>query len=285
MSVSEPASRGAAEPTEPAGDPRHVADAIEAEAWRDMFAAMPAPLASATRARVVDAGGAVVFVAPGIPTPFFNRAIGLGAARPATEAELDAVLAAYEPGSPFFVHTPSSDPACADLEGWLRARGLAPFAARPTWAKCLRGPEPPPEIATSLVVREADPARASELAAVIAAAHGMPPPMLPWIVALVGRPSWHTYSVMDGDAIVGGGMVYVRGDRAWLGLGATAPTHRRRGGQRALMARRVADAAALGAVTLATETGDPVGDEPNPSLANMRWCGFRRVGGRLNWTR
>jgi len=30
------------------------------------------------------------------------------------------------------------------------------------------------------------------------------------------------------------------------------------------------------------ETGAPVAGEPNPSLANMMRCGFRRVSARLN---
>jgi hypothetical protein len=34
-----------------------------------------------------------------------------------------------------------------------------------------------------------------------------------------------------------------------------------------------------------TETGEPIGDEPNPSLRNMAWCGFVRVASRLNYAR
>ncbi len=48
-------------------DPRAIAlsDACEADAWRDLFAAMPAPMKAATGVRVVDTGGAMLLVAPG----------------------------------------------------------------------------------------------------------------------------------------------------------------------------------------------------------------------------
>lgn len=53
--------------------------------------------------------------------------------------------------------------------------------------------------------------------------------------------------------------------------------------QRAPMALRVREAIAAGCARIVTETGEPVSDEPNPSLANMQWCGFRRVASRLNY--
>ena len=41
--------------------------------------------------------------------------------------------------------------------------------------------------------------------------------------------------------------------------------------------------ALAGARHLVTETGEPMGDEPNPSLANMNRCGFVTVASRLNF--
>jgi hypothetical protein len=49
------------------------------------------------------------------------------------------------------------------------------------------------------------------------------------------------------------------------------------------MARRISDAIAAGCRHIVTETGEPVGDEPNPSLSNMMRCGFRKVASRLNF--
>jgi hypothetical protein len=49
------------------------------------------------------------------------------------------------------------------------------------------------------------------------------------------------------------------------------------------MAARIRPAIEAGCTAIVTETGEPVGDEPNPSLANMLRCGFVRVASRLNY--
>ena len=48
-------------------------------------------------------------------------------------------------------------------------------------------------------------------------------------------------------------------------------------------AARIGAAISAGCTSIVTETGEPVHDEPNPSLANMARCGFSRVASRLNW--
>lgn len=48
------------------------------------------------------------------------------------------------------------------------------------------------------------------------------------------------------------------------------------------MALRIRAAIAAGCTQITTETGEPVADEPNPSLVNMRYCGFKQVCSRLN---
>jgi hypothetical protein len=53
-------------------------------------------------------------------------------------------------------------------------------------------------------------------------------------------------------------------------------------GQGALFARRIQDAIGLSARHLFTETGEPAGSVPNPSLSNTRRCGFVKVVSRLN---
>jgi GNAT superfamily N-acetyltransferase len=117
----------------------------------------------------------------------------------------------------------------------------------------------------------------------IVAAFEMPPFMAEWLAALHGQPHWRIYAVTDGTQVVGGGCLYVSGELAWLGMGGVLASHRRRGGQGALMARRIADAIEAGALHIVTETGEPIADEPNPSLANMKRCGFVTVASRLNF--
>jgi len=83
--------------------------------------------------------------------------------------------------------------------------------------------------------------------------------------------------------MVGGGALHIDRDVGWLGIGATLADSRGRGGQGAVMARRIADAAATGCTTLTTETGILPG-RPNPSLANMLRSGFTLAYERANWS-
>lgn len=272
-------------------DDARLADVIEAEAWAALFAVMPPPMRAHAGARVERVRGAALLVAPGIPTPYFNRAIGLGLEGDVTEDDVAAIADAFaRAGSKasnihLAPYARSRSGGVDEVRGWLRARGYAPMSARPRWAKFLRGAEAPPAFACSLEVRKATPADAEPLAKALVAAHDMPPPMAAWTAAMVGAPHVTMFALTDAGAIVGGGLLYARGEHAWLGLGGTLASHRGRGGQKAIMAKRIAHAAELGATSIATETGEPVGDEPNPSFENMRKAGFRIVAARENWVR
>ncbi len=111
----------------------------------------------------------------------------------------------------------------------------------------------------------------------------MPAVMAPWLVQLRGRPGWQMYAVTDGREVVGGGCLFLSGELALLGMGCIAASHRRRGGQGALMARRIEAAIAAGARHIFTETGEPAAGESNSSLNNMHRCGFVKVVSRLNF--
>jgi GNAT superfamily N-acetyltransferase len=77
--------------------------------------------------------------------------------------------------------------------------------------------------------------------------------------------------------------VYVSGEYAWLGFGATLPAYRRHGAQNALLARRLAEAAARGARTAVTETGERVPDKPSSSYRNILRAGFHERYLRHNY--
>ena len=51
------------------------------------------------------------------------------------------------------------------------------------------------------------------------------------------------------------------------------------------MRQRIVDAVAAGAQHIATETGEPVSGEVNPSFSNMLKVGFQKAMSRENWTR
>jgi len=259
-----------------------LADAIEASAFADLYAAAPAALAQRLGLRVVREGGVTSLLAPGLPVSMFNRVIGFGDAPGDDATRLRSLVARYRDAglASAWMHL-NPVTAAAGAEALLAAAGLAP-AARRAWAKMLRGPEPL-AADTELQVRPATDDDAATVAACIASAFAMPPFMAEWLAALHGRRGWTLYAIADGGQPVGGACLYVEAGTGWLGMGSVLDSHRRRGGQLASMARRIADAAAAGCTAIVTETGEPVAGEPNPSLANMARAGFRQVASRLNF--
>jgi GNAT superfamily N-acetyltransferase len=269
--------------TQPDRDECQLVDGIEAAAFRDMCRAAPAEFVDATGLRCLETGGATLIVAPGVPTPMFNRAIGLGVNRAADDGDIDAVCAAFRDAgsSQFWVHvSPVAEPA--NLAARLGDRGFR-LARRRAWAKMLYDGDAPADAPCSLTIREVGPAQADALGAAIARAFDMPASFANWFRALIGRAGWSAVAGFDGATLACGGFVYRQADFAWLGAAGTLPEFRRRGGQRAVMTRRLRLAIEDGARVVATETGEPVGDEHNPSLGNMRRCGFRSVCSRLNY--
>lgn len=260
-----------------------IADDAEAAAFTDLYAAAPPALRERLGLRVERIADATLLLAPGLPDTMFNRAMGLGLRGEANASQVEAIAAAYRgAGCPrWWLHwNPQSSPA-----GFARELASMGFTqpARRSWAKVLRGTEAAPRIATDLRIAPAARAQAGDVVRAIATAFEMPPFMSDWLGALYERPNWWLYAVTDGADVAGGGFLYRSGGFAWLGMGAVLPPYRRRGGQGALMARRIADAIGAGVRHIVTETGEPIADEPNPSLANMKRCGFVTVASRLNF--
>src|SRR4051794_7534890 len=230
----------------------------EAAAYEDMYACAP-PELGATARRVA---GALIIECPSLPVVTFNRALGIEAP-PSDEVLGLARTIQLAPGL-------ETDAVRARLREDVR------------WAKVIRDASPPEAVATDLDVREVDAADGEALGRVISAGFGMPPVAGAWLARLVGRDGWRMYGAYAGDDLVGGGVLHVEDDVGWLGIGATLPEHRGRGGQQAVMARRIADAAAAGCTTLTSETGILPG-HPNPSLRNMYRSGFELAYERTNW--
>ncbi len=132
-------------------------------------------------------------------------------------------------------------------------------------------------------MRAAKPQDAASIAQVVCAAFGMPAVLEPWFAALVGRPGW-TFVVAEADGrIAATGAVFIEGSTAWLGVGATLADYRNRGAQSALLAARIELAAGAGCTVIATETGESIAGEVNPSLNNIRRAGFVQVCSRQNY--
>ncbi|MEA2169983.1 MAG: hypothetical protein QOF76_3283, partial [Solirubrobacteraceae bacterium] len=168
----------------------------------------------------------------------------------------------------------------AGLEEPLRAAGYAPGYA---WMRFVRAADASASAPTDLRIEAVGPDRAEDWAAPVAAGFNMPPPMVPWLAALAGRPGWTCLAAYDGDVSVAGAAVFVAGEQAYVGFGATLPAARGRGAQSALLARRVAIAADQGARELITETGAREPEKVAASYRNILRAGFAEAEVRPNW--
>jgi GNAT superfamily N-acetyltransferase len=214
-----------------------------------------------------------VLSAPSFDTLLFNRVIGLGLRRPATPAAVSDLVNRYRATGVRNYGIQLSPAARPEgLETWLDESGLA---RRDNWTKVYRPADvPPAPVMTELGIEPVAPQLADRFAEVACAGFGLPPTLAPLLRGTVGRAGWHHYMAWDRDTPVATAALFVHGDAGWLGIAATRPTHRRRGAQGALMARRLTDGAALGCRWFVTETGEDAPDRPNPSFHNMMRAGF-----------
>jgi GNAT superfamily N-acetyltransferase len=251
----------------------------ERTALQDMLTAAPADVRERLGAGATEVGGATCATLQAAPsTPEFNRVIGLGLDAPATDGGLDAIIATYA-GSPHAISlSPEAQPE--DLAQRLAARGYTPGYA---WMKFCRVPDPEVNAPTDLRIEEVGADRADDLALVIAEGFGMPDFMRALMVPLAGRAGWKCFVAYDGETPCAGGVVWIDGEHAWVGAGATVPAARGRGAQSALLAARIRAAADAGCRTVTTETGVRVEGRPARSYRNILRAGFEEVYERPNW--
>lgn len=226
-------------------------------------------------------GGAWAFGRPGDPSLSLNRVMGFGLERPGSPEDIVALKAFYaEHDMPCFRISlcPAAEPA--GLETVLAGAGFGPYSH---WIKWVRDGSPAKNSATGLSIERAGPDESEAIEELVLAAFVGRPFSIPYIAALVGRPCWHHYVARDDGVLVAAASMYARDGFAWLGAAGTLASHRGRGAQGALIARRIDDARALGCHTFTTETAPDEAGQPNPSSRNMERAGFRVAYRRPGW--
>jgi len=246
---------------------------------RERTAGAPPALVAELGLRCEPVDGGTAFIAERFPHPTVNRVTGFGLDRPLGEAALDRAIALY-PHRVFSIQ-PSPIASQPRLAGWLTARGFAPSFYWLVWA---REAEPPPEEPdTGLELRRLGPGHADEFAALVCAAYANPARLAPLHAAGVGRPRWHHWGAFEDGRMVSAGILYVHGEVGRLFTAGTLPTHRGRGAQGALLARRMREARALGCRWVTAETADDLPEKPNPSVHNLVRLGWRLLHRRPAW--
>ena len=257
-------------------------ETIEETAETDWFRAASPAIVAATGLKVEDVGSARLYLMPQVDVLMFNRAVGIGIGGPATEEDIDRIVARYqETGVSRFLVSISPAAKPDSIASWLEARG---FRRHNAWVKLHRETERVPEIATAgLRIEEVGPERALEFGKVVQAGFSMTDIAGEWIALTVGRMGWRHYLALDGETAVGSAAMYAKGAWAWFGFAATLEGARGRGAQSALIARRIADAYAAGVRWVSVETAEDTPERDAPSFRNVVRQGFRVAYLRPNW--
>jgi hypothetical protein len=253
---------------------------VEIDELADMFAAAPPAVAARFGLAVERVGAATTIAAARADVPMMNRTLGLGLLEPATEATIDRLIAPWRDAPVRYLVQVVPEAETPELRRALEARGLT---RRDNWAKVWRGAEPPPDIATDLRIEPVGRTCSRAYAEIMRQAFGLAPEYAAFFEGAPGRDGWLTYLAFDGEQPVAAASLFLHGEIGAFGGGATLPSHRRRGAQGALMARRIRDGLALGCRSFMAEAAEDTPDEPNPSYHNMLRNGFRLAYLRRNY--
>jgi GNAT superfamily N-acetyltransferase len=246
---------------------------IEGEAWASMEAAM-APSDRQTLGVTVERMGAVVALrSPRCDSPIVNRVFGLGLEHPLSEAELDAIVVDYRQAHvPRWLArwAPAARPR--DFTQLAAARDARVVSPSARWWRPLTKPA---AVDPGVTITPVAAAERDIFGRTVIAATGIPPECQPLVSAFVGHEAWRAYLVWDHGQPIAAGALFLRNSVAWLGLGGTLPAWRGRGAQRALIRRRLRDAATLGCLWATAETSQHTAERPDPSYRNMQREGFQ----------
>lgn len=250
----------------------------EGAAHSDMFGASPPGFGLEVHA----SNDYVARFAPAFDLMMFNRVVGLGVRKPASEEMVaDLVERYHSRGITNFAIQLSPHSHPSELPSWLMNQGLT---VRDYWTKMYRSARAPIDpISTDVRIECIDGTHADEFAETAMKGFGMPAEIVPMVRAPVGLPGWKHYIGWDGSTPVAVAALMAKPPVAWLGIATTLPDYRRRGVQGAMMNRRIEDARELGCDWIMTETGKDLPDKPNPSYHNMLRTGFVVAYDRPNY--
>ncbi|MCE7985281.1 MAG: hypothetical protein DYG89_29255 [Caldilinea sp. CFX5] len=259
----------------------------EVNAWRDMYAAMPADFAHQFGLEIRQVQQVTLTRCRQIPFVHFNCVKNLGMNTPANEALVDELIAIYRAAdvqSFTFYHIPHCQPPA--LREWFEERG---FHAQGGWDRIYRNnvdlDQARVQPNEDFVVEKVTKATGAEWAGYIDTIYGLP--TTPWLLALVGRPGWHHYLLRKGAEIVAVRTMYLHTDgMAWLGIDAPVPGLMAPSYELDLQLCRaiVLEGIALGARYFVGDIEAPTPQMDTPAYHNFAALGFQRPYFRSHYT-
>ena len=252
-------------------------EAAEADAWEEIQRSSPPAFRDEFGVTVHRVRGAVL-VASRAELASLNRLWLPGSAKAPVEEVLDeAIDCARSAGSTkLLIHCP---PWAADSKTFEQ-RGLRPTTPM---TKLYRQPASSIDHACSLRIETIGAADSGRFATISTIASDMPPSFGSGFNSTIGSDGWIHYMAFDGDEPVAVAGLRVYAQAAWCCMAATLKSHRGRGAQSALLARRIRDAAIAGCSWVTCESISKSPEEPSDSKRNMLRAGFVPAYDRLSY--
>jgi GNAT superfamily N-acetyltransferase len=220
-------------------------------------------------------------LAPGVPNPFFNQVFVGG---PAHHRDIESVFALFDQCSmtPQFEIGPGA--ISSTLARQLTDRGFMHTRSDPILIQSgqASGVHLGPDIRTRRV-ESAEAVESFKTAYVRAwqVEAWLAPTLQLYAERWLEVPGWTLYLAIQGELPIGVGVLFENGDVAYLADAATIPEFRSRGGQSALIARRVADASQGSSPRLVFSRAE----FGSTSQRNLERAGFRSNYTVTIWTR
>jgi len=259
-------------------------EAIERRALIAQHACADEALREALDLRLAKVADGVVSIAGALPASAIteNRALGFGRASQIAPDTIAEIVGLYRDSGVqrFFVQLDQQVVTPA-LEGALQAAGLERARGWQIFSRSLEDDLPEP--ATAFTVREIDDDHARRFGEIVCAGFDLGDAAVAWLARLPGREGWRAFMAFDGHEPLGAGALFVDREVAWTDFAATAPAHRSRGVQRAVLIHRLHTARAAGCRRIYNCTGEAVPGDPQHSYANILRCGFAEDYLRENW--
>lgn len=205
--------------------------------------------------------------------PLLNVIRGAGEPGAARQGHLEEAIAwMQEWGVDFLLPVATTGPGAAQTEAWLNWHGYEQRSVSRTYVRTVA--ELAERDPSGIEVVELKPLETEGMCELIVEGLGLPELAGFLFCDLPELPGWRSYSAyLDGEEVACGSMLILDGT-ALLGLDATAPNARRRGCQRALLHRRLADAAAAGCHTAISTAFDLPGGGASAAALSLRAAGF-----------
>jgi GNAT superfamily N-acetyltransferase len=254
---------------------------LESEVWRDFYDSAPASLKELCGIKVFSVGGVHANIASKIDILAFNRVVGLGIKEPIDERIIDIILNKIETEKVkrFFIQI-HPEVYSDEIRKLLVSKNFYHYN---NWVRLVRDNSPAQKVKTKLEIREIKKNESKIFADIVIIAFDWPNELNELIAASIERKNWYHYIGFENNVPVATTAFYLSGEYAWFDFAATHPECRGKGGQSALLARRIEDCRKLGVKVIIIETAEQTADKESPSYRNVLRAGFKVAYKRPNY--